>query len=372
MATRPESQFLRPRFALLLVAAHVLAWLFIGLAPPGGCTTIDTKELEESECYDGQDNDGDGQTDCQDSDCYNECQSSGDPTPEVCNNGEDDDSDGLYDCEDSDCHEDPACAPAEQCPTLALGQCQEPDMMNALISDRAFSSLAEDFMVAEPFEVGQVCWWGGKPLENTDPDSFRIRYFEDASGAPASLIASFSESEGTLDVQSSVSDPFRMIQYVNDETGVTTQVYSMTYTGTHDPLPVSAGTCYWIEISNADDWGWETSNQGDYLAAYVLYNEVPEVYYSSLGGDFAFCVKPAPATGACCLGVECIVSTEVDCAGVYQGDGTDCDPDPCTAEPMGGCCNAVIGCYLSTEVACDGVYLGDGTDCGGAPPCPDV
>lgn len=45
---------------------------------------------------------------------------------------------------------------------------------------------------------------------------------------------------------------------------------------------------------------------------------------------------PSPATGACCVGVDCTIETEADCTGmggVYQGDGTDCDPNPCGTCP---------------------------------------
>ena len=57
-------------------------------------------------CFDGRDNDADGVTDCEDTDCAT------DPLcalPEVCDNGFDDDLDGLTDCEDDDCFGDPAC-----------------------------------------------------------------------------------------------------------------------------------------------------------------------------------------------------------------------------------------------------------------------
>jgi len=40
------------------------------------------------------------------------------------------------------------------------------------------------------------------------------------------------------------------------------------------------------------------------------------------------------ATGACCVGSVCSITTAADCAsagGIYQGDGTDCDPNPCLA-----------------------------------------
>jgi hypothetical protein len=39
-----------------------------------------------------------------------------------------------------------------------------------------------------------------------------------------------------------------------------------------------------------------------------------------------------PITGACCIGEECSITTEAACTeagGTYQGDDTDCDPNPC-------------------------------------------
>lgn len=89
---------------------------------------------------------------------------------------------------------------------------------------------------------------------------------------------------------------------------------------------------------------------------------------------------PAPM-GACCLsdttGVTCMVITEADCdslGGAYQGDGTDCDPDPCVV-PTGACCNApgAPDCFVTTRADCEadgGDYAGDGTNCTPPNPCP--
>jgi Zn-dependent metalloprotease len=65
----------------------------------------------ETECTDGQDNDGDSATDCADSDCAADpaCQI---PTSETsCTDGQDNDQDGDTDCDDGDCAADPACQP---------------------------------------------------------------------------------------------------------------------------------------------------------------------------------------------------------------------------------------------------------------------
>ena len=60
-------------------------------------------------CNDGIDNDGDGDTDCADSDCAGDPACA--PAAEICNDGIDNDGDGDTDCADSDCAGDPACAP---------------------------------------------------------------------------------------------------------------------------------------------------------------------------------------------------------------------------------------------------------------------
>jgi hypothetical protein len=67
----------------------------------------------ESECSDGIDNDGDGFTDCLDSDCdglAGPCGVCEYGTELTCNDGCDNDGDGLADCDDSDCDGSPACS----------------------------------------------------------------------------------------------------------------------------------------------------------------------------------------------------------------------------------------------------------------------
>lgn len=72
------------------------------------------------------------------------------------------------------------------------------------------------------------------------------------------------------------------------------------------------------------------------------------------------------ATGACCTGVTCQVTTLDDCinnlSGDYLGDGTDCDPNMCA----GACCDAG-NCTITTSGNCAGEFLGNGTTCAGAP-----
>jgi len=78
-------------------AIYLLSFLFQGGPEPKPCPgTLPT----ETNCDDTQDNDLDGATDCDDSDCAGVglC-----PLAEICDNGEDDDDDTFIDCADRDC-----------------------------------------------------------------------------------------------------------------------------------------------------------------------------------------------------------------------------------------------------------------------------
>ncbi len=83
-----------------------LAFYYDSVAPyldPAGCTP--STEV----CDDGADNDCDGATDCDDSDCSADPACSCTPSAEVCDDGADNDCDGDVDCADADCTGDPAC-----------------------------------------------------------------------------------------------------------------------------------------------------------------------------------------------------------------------------------------------------------------------
>lgn len=66
----------------------------------------DTDGAAVEDCDNGQDDDQDGLTDCEDSDCLEDC-------IEDCSNEQDDDNDGLSDCEDDECFSDPSCYTVE-------------------------------------------------------------------------------------------------------------------------------------------------------------------------------------------------------------------------------------------------------------------
>ncbi len=86
---------------------------------------------------------------------------------------------------------------------------------------------------------------------------------------------------------------------------------------------------------------------------------------------------PSGTLGACCLADgTCELGTIDSCGesgGVFQGDDTTCDPNPCPQPPpSGACCFADGSCLQLIGVDCatqSGSYEGDGTDCF-PNPCP--
>jgi hypothetical protein len=115
---------LRPvqAIASLLLAASLMA------CPPAPSTANpgegEGEEADDDEiCDNGEDDDNDGRTDCDDSRdcrddpaCAGEGEGEGDPGGENCTNGVDDDGDGDVDCEDVEClFNSPVCAGDEIC-----------------------------------------------------------------------------------------------------------------------------------------------------------------------------------------------------------------------------------------------------------------
>ncbi len=71
-------------------------------------------------------------------------------------------------------------------------------------------------------------------------------------------------------------------------------------------------------------------------------------------------------TGACCAeDGSCTITTEAECDGTYQGNGTVCDPNPCPL--TGACCIDGVCSILSSDDCATGGgnYLGNGSTCDG-------
>ena len=106
-------------------------------------------------------------------------------------------------------------------------------------------------------------------------------------------------------------------------------------------------------------------------------------------GDGTNCDPPPCSqltTGACCYtdatGPHCAVLYPLECElrqGQYQGNGTTCNPNPCP-QAEGACCyRDATGqwvCVIVTQDACKtqygGLYQGDNTNCGPPLPCQGV
>jgi Lamin Tail Domain len=86
---------------------------------------------------------------------------------------------------------------------------------------------------------------------------------------------------------------------------------------------------------------------------YYLRRETPapaQVTSSFNGLDIAVSTGTVTPTGACCVaGGGCTVTTAVACiGGTYQGNGTNCSPNPCPQPSVGRCC---VGSRCVTGVA---------------------
>ncbi|MBX3181854.1 MAG: hypothetical protein KIT72_11670 [Polyangiaceae bacterium] len=96
--------------------------------PAASCGGTDCNDLNPNtnpgqleNCFDGDDNDCNGVTDCFDPACFGvpSCGCVPNPAGEICDNGVDDDCDGRVDCFDASCAGTPACG----CATSEVGLC---------------------------------------------------------------------------------------------------------------------------------------------------------------------------------------------------------------------------------------------------------
>jgi hypothetical protein len=73
--------------------------------------------------------------------------------------------------------------------------------------------------------------------------------------------------------------------------------------------------------------GVNVNVEGSMESGYAICSTCPEAAGNPVG-------PPIP-TGACCIDGVCSITTEqscIDSGGTYQGDGTDCDPNPCACQ----------------------------------------
>lgn len=197
-------------------------------------------------------------------------------------------------------------APVPPCQQTS-DHCQAPDGWHALASNRTETVVADDFTPAIDGAVSNTCWWGSYADETGGEDSFEVRYYVDNGGVPGALLAGpFSQATGSLSVQG----PTRTYARLAD----TDPEYE--YAATHEPVPVTGGMCYWVEISNqpagGQSWYWEVAATGNGRALQDGHGTTaPDGYdpHDALVHDLAFCLglpldgsescSPIPSNDAC-------------------------------------------------------------------------
>jgi Zn-dependent metalloprotease len=222
---------------------------------------------EPEVCDDGVDNDLDGATDCDDSDCALELVCA---VPEVCDDGVDNDLDGAADCDDADCMYFPACVPDEVCDDGV-----DNDYDGA--TDCADSDCALDLACAEPEDCADGIdndLDGATDCADTDCDAAP----ECATSCPGG------ELTGTL--SSSNRD-----EYFTDAAP------RSGFFGADLSGPASANYDLYLEYLNGNRWRTRASSTDVGADESIAYDENSNVLHRwhvrrrSGSGDFTLCVQ---------------------------------------------------------------------------------
>lgn len=138
------------------------------------------------------------------------------------------------------------------------------------------------------------------------------------------------------------------------------------------PAPVAVPEKVWLAVSfSSDNAGWiqagpaELGFTGDFWSEnnrdpspsvgclLLSFGGIAPIPYAGFWASVD--AQPVgPPAGACCDGLTCSETTEIDCtAGVWQGAFSKCDPSPCLT---GACCSGFDfrTCGETTEAACSG------------------
>ncbi len=244
------------------------------------------------------------------------------------------------------------CIADDPCPACVIGDaahCQLNDGGFIVQNDRMLGvRWADDFMAATSGPIDHICWWPcwynpnvpeecSAPGEHP-PDDFIVRFYADAGGIPG-------EEIGPPGGQGLPPDITTVIE------GSRCSVYSATLA---TPPIVTAGECYWIEITGMGDPAtgctvyWHNNNSSG--NSYSL-NDQDGVYsgddiQTSIGdeaSDMSFCVDSGIVPGSCehravccwpgppwceddVLADDCIAGAGVFKPGETCGPATGCHP----------------------------------------------
>jgi len=246
--------------------------------------------------------------------------------------------------------------------------CQLPDQSGQTTSDKnplpdtteLDIRTADNFLATETGNIEDLCWWGYGWLDvdgwadcgDTMGFNFGVTYWTStttAGGLPC---------PGTL-VPECVAGALPITGVVRTDNGTFSDNTGFTeykFTGSHTPVGVVAGECYWIEIANNTTGAncfflWSYSGDGDGIIAQHQGAGDPTVYDCDTDlfvRDMAFCVDVhiapngclgEPLVGACCLNAEppndCVMVTLAECRILYDWHSWDstrvCGADCCGA-----------------------------------------
>ncbi len=293
-------------------------------------------------CDNGMDDDGDGATDCADSDCTGHPSCGCIPTPEVCNDNVDNDCDNQVDCDDPDCSWAPwCCTPTPEicddgqdndCDSLA--DCDDPDC-----------SWAPWCCVPQP----EMCWDGQDNdcdflVDCDDPDCANEPWCcvpepevcNDGQDNDCDSLVDCDDSDCDGSPACCVPEPENCFDFSDNDCD------SLVDCADPDCAGVPGCQCY------------------------------PEVCNDNVDNDcdnLTDCADP-DCTGSCdCGGTGspeiCFDLQDNDCDG-----STDCDDSDCAAHPL---CNVCVPepeiCDDGLDNDCDGSFDCDDNDCDGAPAC---
>ena len=176
--------------------------------------------------------------------------------------------------------------------TVPPSHCQVPnESMLYHSSGPGYFEVADDFRLVTAGTVDSACWWGLFFSTFTlEPHDFELRYYADDSvngpGVPGTLIASFSESGGTLSV-ANVEAAGGLIEFC----------------GAHAPLSMSASTRIWISVrerlqANSTVWGWHEAAGNGRLVSRADLDDWSMA--AATAKDVAFCLNVPLADLALC------------------------------------------------------------------------
>jgi len=202
------------------------------------------------------------------------------------------------------------------------------------------TEVANDF-VLQRNAIDDVEWWGGYwnnsiPCDpGMTPSGFNLRFYEDAGCVPGTIVADIA-----------------LTDYTQESVGCQDGNWPLFKWSGSASVPVQAQALYWFSAQMRDHYFPPQSGrlaamgiQGCdtvFKSAYFGYPDwTPAIDVFGVAFDASQAINVwgiPPPTGACCIGDQgdCRMTYEDECGGlggVYQGDHTICDPNPCFGVP---------------------------------------